>query len=170
MHIPKNNSKFFRENGQIDTGEMIAFLEHLDHCDFCLEQMLEEESRTSSARAPEYLSGEIMTRAAAPDIQASKIITDTSRRIQFFYYGLRTAAGVLAALVLLFCVCRVDFSSVLSPPGERTAEITTEWIDTEPASGLHHLSDTIGAGISKGSGKLADYLGSFPNKIFRGGE
>lgn len=154
----------------MNTDEMIAFLEHLDHCDFCLEQMLEEEIRTSSARAPGYLRGEIMARAAAPDIQASKMITDTSRRIQFFYYGLRTAAGVLAALALLFCVCRVDFSSVLSQPGERTAEITTDWKDMEPASGLHHLSDTIGAGISKGSGKLADYLGKFPNKIFRGGE
>lgn len=169
MHIQKKNIEVFEQNQDMNTSEMIAFLEHLDRCDFCLEQMLEEESRNSCGTAPAYLTEEILKRASSPDIQTAKIITETSRKIQFFCYGLRTAAGVIAALVLLFCIGQVDFSSVHTFSARETIEYTAEQNRPDPASGLHRISETISSGISKGSDKLADYLGSFSNKLIRGG-
>ena len=82
---------------------MIAFLEHLDQCDFCLDQMIEEEIRNTDQPAPDYLAEQILNRAAAPDVQAAKAVRTTSRKMQLFYYGLRTATGMIAALFSSFC-------------------------------------------------------------------
>ena len=137
MHIQKKSMDIFEQNDKMSTSEMIAFLEHLEQCDFCLEQMLEgEENSAPTATAPAYLREEILEKAASFDAQPSKIIRTASRRTQLFHYRLRTAAGVAAALVLLFLSGHVDFT----PPRPVPAE------------------------------QISDYLRSFPNKIFKGGE
>ncbi|HIY02790.1 MAG TPA: hypothetical protein IAA26_13255 [Candidatus Blautia faecipullorum] len=172
MHIPKKNIEIFEHNELRDTDEIIAFLEHLDRCDFCLDQMLEEESRNPSGPAPSYLSGEILKQAASLDVQASKAMASASRRLQLFCYGLRTAAGVAAALVLLFCANRMEFSIPRVFPSAQTREFTSDSSHgaPNPAAGLQRISRSLGSGISAGSDKLADYLGHFPNNILRGGE
>lgn len=170
MHISKNNIEIFEQKKTINTEEMITFLEHLDQCDFCLEQMIEEEERNSRETAPAYLSEEILKKAASPETQAAQMIRSVPRRLQFFYYGLRTAAGVAAALVLLFFAGHVDFSSVYSFPSAQTAEFSSGQTAPRQDSGLGRFSRAVGSGISKGSDKVADYLGSFSNKIIRGGE
>ena len=43
MHIQETSLKKFTDSDAVTTEEMIDFLEHLDQCDFCLEQMIEEE-------------------------------------------------------------------------------------------------------------------------------
>ena len=40
MHIEEDSIKNFSGHDSMDTEEMIAFLEHLDQCDFCLSKML----------------------------------------------------------------------------------------------------------------------------------
>lgn len=91
MHVQDKTLEKFSDNDKMNTEEMIAFLEHLDQCDFCLEQMIENESRTREVSAPDYLSEQILQRASAPDIQAARAVRRTSRKMQLFYYGLRTA-------------------------------------------------------------------------------
>ena len=39
MHINKKDLIEF-DNGNMNTQEVIEFLSHLDHCDFCLDQMM----------------------------------------------------------------------------------------------------------------------------------
>ena len=53
MHIPQDELQKF-QSGTMDTEEMIHFLEHMEQCDFCLDQLLQEEE-TASAPAPSYL-------------------------------------------------------------------------------------------------------------------
>ena len=57
MHIPSDELQKF-QNGTMDTEEMIHFLEHMEQCDFCLEQLIQDEE-TSSEHAPAYLQDEI---------------------------------------------------------------------------------------------------------------
>ena len=41
MHISEKEKQNFRD-GNMTTEDTIAFLEHLDSCDFCLEQLVQE--------------------------------------------------------------------------------------------------------------------------------
>ena len=56
MHIPQDELQKF-QSGTMDTEEMIHFLEHMEQCDFCLDQLLQEEE-TASAPAPSYQQDE----------------------------------------------------------------------------------------------------------------
>lgn len=58
MHIPQDKLQKFQD-GAMNTDEMIHFLEHIDQCDFCLEQLLQDEE-TSSEHAPAYLQDKIL--------------------------------------------------------------------------------------------------------------
>ena len=60
MHIPQDELQKFQD-GTMNTDEMIHFLEHIDQCDFCLEQLLQDEE-TSSEHAPAYLQDKILHR------------------------------------------------------------------------------------------------------------
>lgn len=170
MHIENHTLKNFSDHDSMNTQEMIAFLEHLDQCDFCLSQMLEEESASSGVSAPDYLADQILKRAAAPDIQASQVIRSTSRRMQLFYYGLRTAAGVIAALFLLFTVQQVDFQSlpVFSAPHPQEYTVRTE--QKRSSRAFTDFTENISSGFSRGSDAVMDYIGSFSNKLFHGGD
>ena len=66
MHIEEDSIKNFSGHDSMDTEEMIAFLEHLDQCDFCLSKMLEEESLNSEISAPDYLTEQILQRGSGP--------------------------------------------------------------------------------------------------------
>ena len=46
MHIDKNDLIEF-DNGTMSTQQIIELLSHLDHCDSCLDQMIEQESHNS---------------------------------------------------------------------------------------------------------------------------
>ena len=49
MHINKKDLIEF-DNGNMNTQEVIEFLSHLDHCDFCLDQMMEQENNSTDTR------------------------------------------------------------------------------------------------------------------------
>lgn len=74
MHIPQDELQKF-QSGTMDTEEMIHFLEHMEQCDFCLDQLLQEEE-TASAPAPSYLQEEIMKKASSPEVTASRKIRE----------------------------------------------------------------------------------------------
>ena len=94
MHIHKEELDSF-ENNSLNSQDMIAFLEHLDTCDFCLEQLIQEES-VNSIQAPAYLKKQIMKKAASPEIQASKAAAAASFNTSIE----RISAGLMSANAL----------------------------------------------------------------------
>ena len=100
MHINSNDLNNF-QNEEMNTDEIIAFLEHMKHCDYCLNQLADEYTDHASS-APAYLKETIMERVTAPDIQIQKTAADATYKMRFFYEGLRTVVGVVLALVMFF--------------------------------------------------------------------
>ena len=92
MHINSNDLNNF-QNEEMNTDEIIAFLEHMNHCDYCLNQLVDEYTDHASS-APAYLKGTIMERVTAPDIQIQKTAADATYKMRFFYEGLRTVVGL----------------------------------------------------------------------------
>lgn len=88
MHIPQEELQKFQD-GTMNTDEMIHFLEHIDQCDFCLEQLLQDEE-TSSEHAPAYLQDKILKKAASPEVQTSRKIHETAYWMKLLCTGLRT--------------------------------------------------------------------------------
>lgn len=169
MHVQDKTLEKFSDNDKMNTEEMIAFLEHLDQCDFCLEQMIENESQTREVSAPDYLSEQILQRASAPDIQAARAVRRTSRKMQLFYYGLRTATGVIAALFLLFTVQRIDFSTLHTFSYSKTRERSTASGQEAPSGSISRFTERISSGLSRGVDAGFDYIEDFSNKLFNGG-
>lgn len=168
MHISQDEINRFQDDS-MSTEEMIAFLEHMDQCDYCLEQILNFE-KTSDTQAPAYMKEQILNRAATPAVQAGKTVSTASYRMQLFYYGLKTAAGVLMALILLFSLSEVDFVN-----GTPDFTIQTEQPQKTPLSEkrpghLYDFSQDINHGLAEGSQAITNYLNEFSNKIINGGK
>ena len=98
MHINKKDLIEF-DNGNMNTQEVIEFLSHLDHCDFCLDQMMEQENNSTDT-APSYLMKQILDKAGSGEVQLARAANKASRKIQLLHYSLQTAAGVMVALLL----------------------------------------------------------------------
>ena len=96
MHINNNDLNNF-QNEEMNTDEIIAFLEHMKHCDYCLNQLADKYTDHASS-APAYLKETIMERVTAPDIQIQKTAANATYKMRFFYDGLRTVVGVVLAL------------------------------------------------------------------------
>ena len=105
MHINKKDLIEF-DNGNMNTQEIIEFLSHLDHCDFCLKQMIEQED-SSTDTAPAYLMEQILDKADSGEVQLARAANQASRKIQLLHYSLQTAAGVMVALLLLLPYIRI---------------------------------------------------------------
>lgn len=168
MHISQEKIDKFQDDS-MSTEEMIAFLEHIDQCDYCLEQILSYE-KTSDLQAPAYMKEQILTKAATPTVQAGKTMTDASYRIQLLYCGLKTAAGVLMALFLLFSISEMDFASI-SLDFVTQRELSEKPSESENHSEhLYHFSQEVNRGLAEGSKALTNYLNDISNKIINGGK
>ena len=106
MHINKKDLIEF-DNGNMNTQEVIEFLSHLDHCDFCLDQMMEQENNSTDT-APAYLMEQILDKADSGEVQLARAANKASRKIRLLHYSLQTAAGVMVALLLLFSIPNLD--------------------------------------------------------------
>ena len=111
MHIPQDELQKFQD-GTMNTDEMIHFLEHMEQCDFCLDELLQNED-TASEYAPSYLQDEILKKAASPEVQASRKIHETAYWMKLLCAGLRTAVGMGVALIMLFTSINVVCLSFL---------------------------------------------------------
>ena len=163
MHINNNDLSTF-QNEEMNTDELIAFLEHLDTCDYCLEQLMNDQSSTSTA-APAYMKESIMNRAAAPDTQIQKTAVDTTHKMQLFYEGFRTVVGVVLALVMLFSLGQINWISPQVP--QSTAKSAEARRDARAS--FHSISDGITDSFSDSSKKVVDYINTLSNTITNGG-
>ena len=164
MHIDKNDLIEF-DNGTMNEQELIEFLSHLDHCDSCLDQMIEQENH-SPVTAPSYLAEQIMDKAISSEVQFARAANKVSRKVQFLRYGLQTAAGVAAALLLLFSIPDIDFSELRSNCSSVQSERTVQ----EHSSQLYDFSRGINQSICDGTSSLAQYISDFSSKIMNGGK
>lgn len=164
MHIPQDELQKFQD-GTMNTDEMIHFLEHMDQCDFCLEQLLQDEE-TSPEHAPAYLQDEILKKAASVEIQTSRKIHETAYWMKLLCVGLRTAVGMGIALIMLFSVSQTDFTT-LHPSPETKAKISSSF---DIGSSLNQFSRQVGSQFSEHSQKISDNLGDLTNKIINGGK
>ena len=158
MHINSNDLNNF-QNEEMNTDEIIAFLEHMNHCDYCLNHTDDASS------APAYLKGTIMERVTAPDIQIQKTAADATYKMRLFYEGLRTVVGVVLALVMLFSLEQIDFVSPQLPQSTAVSSETRREIRTS----LRNFSNGITDGISDAPQKVVDYINSISNTITNGG-
>ncbi len=164
MHIDKNDLIEF-DNGTMNEQELIEFLSHLDHCDSCLDQMIEQENH-SPVTAPSYLAEQIMDKAISSEVQFARAANKVSRKVQFLRYGLQTAAGVAAALLLLFSIPDIDFSELRSNYSSVQSERTVQ----EHSSQLYDFSRDINQSICDGTSSLVQYISDFSSKIMNGGK
>lgn len=165
MHIDKNDLIEF-DNGTMSTQQIIELLSHLDHCDSCLDQMIEQESH-NSVTVPSYLTEQIMNKTASSEVQFARAANKASRKVQLLRYSLQTAAGVAAALLLLFSIPSVDFSEL------RANHYSTQTERTVPERGgnqLYDFSRGINQSICDGTSSLAQYISDFSSKIMNGGK
>lgn len=164
MHIDKNDLIEF-DNGTMNEQELIEFLSHLDHCDSCLDQMIEQENH-SPVTAPSYLAEQIMDKAISSEVQFARAANKVSRKVQFLRYGLQTAAGVAAALLLLFSIPDIDFSELRS----NYSSVQSERTVPEHNSQLYDFSRGINQSICDGTSSLVQYISDFSSKIMNGGK
>ena len=164
MHIDKNDLIEF-DNGTMNEQELIEFLSHLDHCDSCLDQMIEQENH-SPVTAPSYLAEQIMDKAISSEVQFARAANKVSRKVQFLRYGLQTAAGVAAALLLLFSIPDIDFSELKS----NYSSVQSERTVPEHNSQLYDFSRGINQSICDGTSSLVQYISDFSSKIMNGGK
>ena len=163
MHINNNDLSTF-QNEEMNTDELIAFLEHLDTCDYCLEQLMNDQ-QIASAAAPAYMKETIMNRAAAPDTLVQKTAVDATHKMHLFYEGLRTVVGVVLALVMLFSLGQINW---MSPQIPQSAAKSAE-ARRESRTSFRNFSDGIADGLTDGSQKVVDSINSISNTITNGG-
>lgn len=166
MHINDKDFEKF-QNNTMDTSDMIAFLEHLDNCDYCMEQLMQEEAG-SPVTAPSYLKEQILDRTSSLEIKAEKTAADTSYKMRLFYEGLHTAAGVIMALLLLFSIGQTDFfarDSRIEPISQERHMPSSP----ERQTRILDFSRGIGQGLSESSNKIGTYLNDISNKLVNGG-
>lgn len=164
MHLDPKDIKYFDSN-TMETKEVIAFLEHLDSCDFCLEQITSDKTLSPGIQAPACMKEQILSRAAQTDVQTAKAVKETSRKMQLFYYSLRTAAGVVAALFLLFTMGSIDFSSLLAKdPIEIEAVVSRPPQKSRP-NYLNKFSSHLGRELNKSTSAVSSGLNQITNFI-----
>lgn len=164
MHINKKGLIEF-DNGNMNTPEVIEFLSHLDHCDFCLDQMMEQED-SSTDTAPSYLMEQILDKADSGEVQLARAANKASRKIQLLHYSLQTAAGVMVALLLLFSIPNLDFTSLHQDTSSQTDRILPEHENGR----LYQFTRELGQNIGDGTSSFIKYVSDFSSKLMNGGK
>ena len=149
MHINKKDLIEF-DNGNMNTQEVIEFLSHLDHCDFCLDQMMEQ----------------ILTKADSGEVQLARAANKASRKMQLLHYSLQTAAGVMVALLLLFSIPNLDFTSLHQDTSSQTDRILPEHENGR----LYQFTRELGQNIGDGTSSFIKYVSDFSSKLMNGGK
>jgi len=135
MHTEKDQLSSFHQE-QMERDDIKAFLEHITECDDCMERMIAHEEK-NSIPAPVYLKEQIIKRSQMPDMIVVKQVQKTSKQLQLFLFGCKTAAAVVGALLLLFTVTRFDEVgimqgdqlSVLAAGMEQQGDRAAQWFD-----------------------------------------
>lgn len=164
MHIDKNDLIEF-DNGNMNTQEIIEFLSHLEHCDFCLDQMITQENN-NPAVAPSYLVEQILNKADSGEVQLARVANKASRKMQLLHYSLQTATGVVVALLLLFGIPNIDLTSLHQDNSTQTERTVPE----HGSNRLYQFTRDLGQNIGDGTSSFIKYVSDFSSKLMNGGK
>lgn len=170
MHINSNNLNDF-QNDAMDTTHMIAFLEHLDQCDYCLEQLLEDAPKKEPI--PAGMKESILNRADSLEIHTEKALLEASYKVNSFYKLFRTVVvGTVLSLIMLlgltFSSPAITEEKALSQ--DTRQETPVENPKREARDSLHSFSSGITEGLSDGSTQVIKYINSIFSPITNGGK
>ena len=170
MHINSNNLDDF-QNDAMDTTHMIAFLEHLDQCDYCLEQLLKNEPE--KAPIPAGMKESILSKADSLEIHTEKAFLEASYRVNSFYKVFRTVVvGTVLSLIMLL---GLTFSSPAIAKDKSLSQDTRQEAQAdnsqrEARNSLHSFSSGITEGLSDGSTQIIKYINLIFSPITNGGK
>ena len=172
MHINKKDLIEF-DNGNMNTQEIIEFLSHLDHCDFCLKQMIEQED-SSTDTAPAYLMEQILDKADSGEVQLARAAFHNKKGLMQAMMKRKIgrvflAAGIiilLVALLLLFSIPNLDFTSLHQDTSSQTDRILPEHENGR----LYQFTRELGQNIGDGTGSFIKYISDFSSKLMNGGK
>lgn len=105
---------------------------------------------SASRQAPAYLKEQILERKAMADVQAAAAVHRTSKKMQLFYYSLKTAVAVAAALLLLFSVSGYEENRVAAPTKKE------------------NVAGQLTRKMNDGSSRITDFLSEFSYRIVQG--
>jgi anti-sigma factor RsiW len=150
MHINEETLQKFLD-GTLPPDKLLQTLEHLDTCEYCREALAALEADTGEVQAPAYLKQQIQERVRRPDVQTALQVKKTTKQLQLFYYSMKTAAGVIGALLILLAVSKADLLPTVTY--------------REPPSVTTQIPERI---YEKGN-QVTDWLKDITNKLVNGG-
>lgn len=100
-------------------------LEHLSHCDFCIEQFADQLEEQGLLTAPANLKESILSRSKKTDVQLIAKTNQTSQKLQLFYYSLKVCFATAFALALLLWSSNASFS-IYIPSAVQERQVTLE--------------------------------------------
>ena len=152
------------------TGKLWTYLADLneqciEYRDFLMNQMMEQEDNSTDT-APSYLMEQILDKAGSGEVQLARAANKASRKIQLLHYSLQTAAGVMVALLLLFSIPNLDFTSLHQDTSSQTDRILPEHENGR----LYQFTRELGQNIGDGTGSFIKYISDFSSKLMNGGK
>ena len=86
--------------------------------------------------------------------------------MQLLHYSLQTAAGVIVALLLLFSIPNLDFTSLHQDTSSQTDRILPEHENGR----LYQFTRELGQNIGDGTSSFIKYVSDFSSKLMNGGK
>ena len=113
-----------------------------------------------------YLMEQILDKADSGEVQLARAANQASRKIQLLHYSLQTAAGVMVALLLLFSIPNLDFTSLHQDTSSQTDRILPEHENGR----LYQFTRELGQNIGDGTSSFIKYVSDFSSKLMNGGK
>ena len=127
--------------------------------------MMEQED-SSTDTAPSYLIEQILTKADSGEVQLARAANKASRKMQLLHYSLQPAAGVIVALLLLFSIPNLDFTSLHQDTSSQINKTLPEHEDGR----LYQFTRELGQNIGDGTSSFIKYISDFSSKLMNGGK
>ena len=125
-----------------------------------------EQEDSSTDTAPSYLIEQILTKADSGEVQLARAANKASRKMQLLHYSLQTAAGVIVALLLLFSIPNLDFTSLHQDTSSQINKTLPEHEDGR----LYQFTRELGQNIGDGTSSFIKYISDFSSKLMNGGK
>ena len=125
-----------------------------------------EQEDSSTDTAPSYLIEQILIKADSGEVQLARAANKASRKMQLLHYSLQTAAGVIVALLLLFSIPNLDFTSLHQDTSSQINKTLPEHEDGR----LYQFTRELGQNIGDGTSSFIKYISDFSSKLMNGGK
>ena len=146
MHVDRDLLQQFLDE-ELELQDSKEVLENIvQHDDWA--NALADLAESRVVPAPHYLKEQMIRRSQMPEVVATEQLKAASKGMQMLFYGLRTAAAVFCALLMLHGVSQIPDSELGRTQGP-TQQVTYK--------------------LTEGTNRAAAFLNDFSNQIVNGG-